>query len=78
MGWFNRPIFVFKEQLKSTNIETLVKNTVAYKKNIDIKNNSILENGAEQFQSMLYGVMADERLELYKEIKKYLKEKSKQ
>lgn len=73
-----------KEQLKSANIETLVKNTVAltkavaYKKNIDVKNHSILENGAEQFQSMLYDVMADERPELYKEIKKYLKEKSKQ
>lgn len=73
-----------EEQLQSTNIETLVKNTVAltkavaYKKNIDVKNNSILENGAEQFQSMLYDVMADERPELYKEIKKYLKEKSKQ
>lgn len=73
-----------EEQLKSANIETLVKNTVAltkavaYKKNIDVKNNSILENGAEQFQSMLYDVMADERPELYKEIKKYLKEKSKQ
>ena len=73
-----------EEQLKSANIETLVKNTVAltkavaYKKNIDVKNHSILENGAEQFQSMLYDVMADERPELYKEIKKYLKEKSKQ
>lgn len=61
-----------------------VKNTVAltkavaYKKNIDVKNNSILENEAEQFQSMLYDVMADERPEFYEEIKKYLKEKSKQ
>ena len=49
---------------------------IAYKKKIDIDSKDVLENGAEQFQAMLYDAMADERPELYREIKKYLKEKS--
>lgn len=70
------------EQLQNIDFDTLMKNAVAltraiaYKKKIDIDSKDILENGAEQFQSMLYEVMADERPDLYREIKKYLKEKS--
>ncbi len=69
-----------EEQLNDVDFDTLMKNAVAltraiaYKKKIDIDSKDILENGAEQFQSMLYEVMADERPDLYREIKKYLKE----
>lgn len=72
-----------EEQLNDVDFDTLMKNAVAltraitYKKKIDIDSKDILENGAEQFQSMLYEVMADERPDLYREIKKYLKEKTK-
>lgn len=71
-----------EEQLQSVDFDTLMKNAVAltraiaYKKKIDIDSKDVLENGAEQFQAMLYDAMADERPELYREIKKYLKEKS--
>ncbi len=70
------------EQLQNIDFDTLMKNAVAltraiaYKKKIDIDSKDILENGAEQFQAMLYDVMANERPDLYCEIKKYLKEKS--
>ena len=68
------------DQIQNVDFDTLMKNAVAltraiaYKKKIDIDSKDILENGAEQFQSMLYEVMADERPDLYREIKKYLKE----
>ena len=68
--------------MQGIDFDTLMKNavaltrTIAYKKKIDVDSKDILENGAEQFQAMLYDAMADERPELYREIKKYLKEKS--
>lgn len=71
-----------EEQLQSVDFDTLMKNAVAltraiaYKKKIDIDSKDVLENGVEQFQAMFYDAMADERPELYREIKKYLKEKS--
>lgn len=71
-----------EDQLQNVDFDTLMKNSVAltraiaYKKKIDVNTQTVLENGAEQFQSMLYEVMADERPDLYREIKKYLKEKS--
>ncbi len=72
-----------EEQLSEVNFDTLMKNAVAltkaiaYKKKIDIDTKSVLENGSEQFQSMLYEAMADDRPDLYREIRKYLKEKQK-
>jgi len=73
-----------EEQLKELDFDTLSKNAVAlmraaaYKKQIDIKNKDILENGAEQFQSLIFEAMAKERPDLYKEVKKFLKSKSKE
>ena len=70
-----------EEQLKELDFETLSKNAVAltraaaYKRQIDIKNKEILENGAEQFQSLIFEAMAKERPDLYKEVKKFLKSK---
>lgn len=70
------------EEIKNLDFDTLMKNSVAltraiaYKKKVDIDSKDILENGAEQFQSMLYETMAEDNPKLYKEIKKYLKEKS--
>lgn len=70
-----------EEQLKEVDFETLSKNAIAltrataYKKQIDIKNKNILENGVEQFQGYIFEAMSEERPELYKEIKKFIKEK---
>lgn len=70
-----------EDQMQNVDFDTLMKNAVAltraiaYKKKIDVDSKGVLENGAEQFQSMIYEAMADERPDLYKEIKKYLREK---
>ena len=70
-----------EEQMNDIDFETLMKNAVAltraiaYKKKIDVDTQSVLENGMEQFQSALYETMAAERPDLYKEVKKFLKEK---
>ncbi len=70
-----------EEQLQDLDFETLSKNAIAltraaaYKKQIDIKNKDILENGADQFKNLIFEAMAAERPELYKEVKKFLKSK---
>lgn len=72
-----------EEQLKELDFETLSKNAIAltraaaYKKNVDIKNKDILENGADQFQSFIFEAMAAEEPELYKRVKKFVKSKQK-
>ena len=72
-----------EEHLKDVDFDTLSKRAIAltraaaYKRNVDIKNKDILENGAEQFQSLIFEAMAAERPELFKEVKKFLKEKTK-
>ncbi len=48
---------------------------VAYKKKIDVDTKDVLENGADQFQSLIFEAMADEEPELYKRVKKFIKEK---
>jgi len=59
------------EQIQTTDIETLIKNTVAltravaYKKNVDAKTSSLIENGAEQFQGYIFEAVSKERPELY-------------
>ena len=69
-----------EEQLQASDIETLTKNAVAltravaYKKNVDAKTNSLIENGAAEFQAVLFDAMAAENPKLYKELKKYVKE----
>ena len=70
-----------EEQVQEIDFETLMKNavaltrTVAYKKKIDIDSQSVLETGAEQFQSLIFEAMADEDPDLYKRVKKFIKEK---
>lgn len=70
-----------EEQVQNTDFETLMKNAVAltravaYKKKIDIDSKNALENGAEQFQGYIFEAMSEERPELYKELKKFIKEK---
>ena len=72
-----------EEQVQEIDFETLMKNAVAltravaYKKKIDIDSQSVLENGAEQFQSLIFEAMSEERPELYKEVKNFLKSKEK-
>lgn len=72
------------EQAKELDFETLSKHAVAltraaaYKRQIDVKNKGLLENGAEQFQSLIFEAMAKERPDLYKEVKKFLRSKSKE
>ncbi|MDE5583226.1 MAG: DUF3486 family protein [Ruminococcus sp.] len=69
------------DQTQNIDFEKLMKNSVAlaravaYKKKIDIDCKSTLENGAEQFESLIFEAMADEKPELYKEIKKFIREK---
>ena len=69
------------EKQAETDFETLMKNAVAltravaYKKKIDIGSQSVLENGADQFQSLIFEAMADEDPELYRRVKKFIKEK---
>lgn len=70
-----------EEQVQNTDFETLMKNAVAltravaYKKKIDVDSRDALENGAEQFQGYIFEAMSEERPELYKELKKFIKEK---
>lgn len=70
-----------EEQAQNVDFETLMKNAVAltravaYKKKIDIDSKDILENGADQFQSLIFEAMADEDPDLYKRVKKFIKEK---
>lgn len=70
-----------EEQVQNIDFETLMKNAVAltravaYKRKIDIDSKDALENGAEQFQGYIFEAMSKERPELYKEIKKFIKEK---
>ena len=70
-----------EEQVQNIDFETLMKNAVAltravaYKKKIDIDSKDALENGAEQFQGYIFEAMSEERPELYKELKKFIKEK---
>lgn len=69
------------EEQAETDFETLMKNAVAltravaYKKKIDIGSQSVLENGADQFQSLIFEAMADENPELYKQVKNFIREK---
>ena len=70
-----------EDKIKSKDFDTLVKSAVsltkaaAYKKNADIKSKELLENGADQFKTMIFDAMAAERPELYKQVKDFLKEK---
>lgn len=73
-----------EEQAQNIDFETLMKNAVsltravAYKKKIDVDSQSVLENGADQFQSLIFEAMADEEPELYKRVKKFIKQKQEQ
>lgn len=69
------------EKLSELDFESVAKNAVAltraaaYKKNIDIKNKEILENGADKFMAYIFEIMADEDPALYKKVKKFFKSK---
>lgn len=81
---FNAINNIPEESLNDIDFDTLLKNAVAltraaaYKKNIDIKNRDMLENGAEQFKELIFEAMAEERPDLYKEVKKFIKKKQKE
>lgn len=68
------------EQAQNVDFETLMKNAVAltravaYKKKIDIGTKDVLENGADQFQSLIFEAMADKNPDLYKQVKKFIRE----
>lgn len=69
------------EEVRSKNFDTLIKSAVslakaaAYKRNADIKSKELLENGADQFKTMIFDAMAAERPELYRQVREFLKEK---
>ena len=70
-----------EEEVKSKNFDTLIKSAVSlakaisYKRKIDIESKDILENGADQFKTMIFDAMAAERPELYEQVRKFVKEK---
>lgn len=72
-----------EEQLEELDFETLSKNAIAltraaaYKKRIEVTSKDVLENGIEQFQSLLFETMAKDNPTLYKEFKSYIKSKTK-
>lgn len=69
------------EKISELDFESVAKNAVAltraaaYKRNIDIKNKEILENGADKFMAYIFEIMVDEDPELYKKVKKFVKSK---
>ena len=73
-----------EEQAQNVDFDMLMKNAVAltravaYKKKIDIDSKDILENGADQFQSLIFEAMADEEPELYRRVKKFIRQKQEQ
>lgn len=68
------------EQIQAIDIETLTKNAVAltravaYKRNVDAKTNTAIENGVEQFNEVFFQSLADDKPKLYNELKKFLKD----
>lgn len=72
-----------EEKLKDLDFESVAKNAVAlaraaaYKKNVDIKTKGTLENGADQFMSYIYEVMAEKDPDLLKKFKKFIKNEMK-
>lgn len=71
------------EKISEIDIDTLMKHAVAlskavtYKKNMDLKNKDIQAVGLEQIQSAFYETMAKENPDLYKQVKKFIKEQKK-
>lgn len=72
-----------EEKLGELDFQSVAKNAVAlaraaaYKKNVDIKTKGTLENGADQFMSYIYEVMAAKDPELFKKVKKFIKNETK-
>ncbi len=71
------------EKISEIDIDTLMKHAVAlskavtYKKNMDLKNKDIQAVGLEQIQSAFYETMAKENPDLYKQVRKFIKEQKK-
>ncbi len=69
------------EQLDGIDFDTLSRNAtaltraIAYKRNTDVKTRSAVDNGYEQFTSVLYETMATDDPELYARIKAYTEKK---
>ena len=72
-----------EEKLGELDFQSVAKNAVAlaraaaYKKNIEIKTKGALENGADQFMSYIYETMAVKDPELFKKVKKFIKNETK-
>ncbi len=69
------------EQLQAVNLNNLVRDVssltraVAYKKNVDVKTKDILRVGEEQFTMAIFETLHDEKPELYKELRTFIKSK---
>ncbi len=70
-----------EEMWKSIKPEDLIKQATSlvkaasYKKNLDLKNEDIMDAGFEQVKTMVFEAMAKERPELYADVAKFLDEK---
>ena len=47
---------------------------VAYKRNVDVKTNAVLENSAKQFNETLFQALVNDKPKLYKKLKNFLKD----
>lgn len=71
------------EQLREIGIDSVIKNAVAltravaYKRNIDFQNKSVLEQVSKEFDNVVFQAMADKKPELYAEIKKFVDDMTK-
>lgn len=72
------------EQLQEIGIEAIIKNTialtraVAYKRNIELKNQSVIETYFNELNGVFYDLLHDEKPKLYKELKSFVKSKTKE
>lgn len=66
------------EQLREIGIDSVMKNAVAltravaYKRNVDFQNKSLLEKCFAEFDNLVFQAMADEKPALYAEVKKFV------
>lgn len=71
-----------ESEIAGRDMDALIRHTsaltraVAVKRRADVQNKEVLEMGLEQFRSLIFEAMAEEKPELYREVKKFLKMKT--
>lgn len=71
------------KQLQEIGMESVIKSTVAltravaYKRNVEMKSQTVMEKCAEEFDGMMFQALANEKPELYREIQKFVEKMTK-